>query len=193
MEEGLTSGLALMSYLAADGYVIKTDLFSLRSRVPGVYDSTETQLPPGVYPLPKIRINPAVLQYFRDNVKVEFDGKTDTEGNIAHAIDEATGTMDEVMTRGNLLSIRGHGLKLEGDEFHQEQLGVFFKPNNGVPIKASIVAWNSPRLLKVLVPQELTAETEYQIAVETWSSPMGHPGIFKKARDMRSRFRLKAV
>ncbi|MDR0474061.1 MAG: hypothetical protein LBH43_10375 [Treponema sp.] len=86
-------------------------------------------------------------------------------------------------------SLRGHGLKLEGDEFHQEQLDVFFKPNNGVPI----VDWNSPRLLKVLVPQELIAETEYQIAVETWSSPRGHPGILKKARDMRSRFRLKAV
>jgi hypothetical protein len=190
IEQGLNDGLKLMYYLAANGYRIRTPLFSLKISIPGIYDGTERHLPPGVYPVPRIRINPELRKYCKENVKVEFDGKSDTEGYIGHALDEATGKIDEVMTRGNLLTINGCGIKLESDEPHREQMGVFFKPKSGVPIKASIVAWNSSRLLKVIVPPELTEGAEYQIAVETWSSPKGHSGVFKKARDMRSKFTL---
>ena len=45
IEEGLTVGLKLIEYLTADGFKIKTPLFTLRLRVPGEYDGSETHLP----------------------------------------------------------------------------------------------------------------------------------------------------
>jgi hypothetical protein len=50
IEDGLTDGMKLICYLAADGYSISTPLFNLKIRVPGEYDGSETRLPEGVFP-----------------------------------------------------------------------------------------------------------------------------------------------
>jgi hypothetical protein len=190
IEEGLTRGFELIYYFVAAGYRITTPLFNLRLRVPGEYDGDETQLPDGVYPAARLRCNPVFGKYLKEHVKIQFNGKEDSEGSIIKAIDEATGLKNQVMTRGNILTIKGVGIKLESDEERKDQMGVFFKPKTGVPIKASVIAWNAAKLLKVVVPQELEEGTAYQIAVETWSSPRGYPGVLKKAREIRSRFML---
>ena len=44
IEEGFQAAMRLMRYLIADGYRIKTPLFTLRTRFPGEYDGTETHL-----------------------------------------------------------------------------------------------------------------------------------------------------
>jgi hypothetical protein len=41
IEEGLNAGIMLMYHLAADGYKIKTPLFTLKMRIPGEYEGTE--------------------------------------------------------------------------------------------------------------------------------------------------------
>ena len=193
IEEGFYAAMELIYYLAADGYKIKTPLFNLSIRVPGEYTGSETHLAAGSFPVARLRTSPAFRKYLKEFTTVEFDGKDETDGFIARAVDEATGIVDEVMTRGNILTINGYGLKLESDEAHKDLMGVFFKPASGVPIKASVVAVNENRTLKVLVPAQLTDGMAYQIAVETWSSPRGYPGICKKARDMRSDFSLIAA
>jgi len=190
IEEGLTKGIELIYYLVAAGYRIKTPLFNLMIRVPGEFDGTETRMPDGCFPVVKLRINPAFRKYLREYVNVAFDGKEDGDGFISKAVDEATGRTNEVMTRGNILTIKGRGLKLECAEERKTQMGVFFKPDNGAPIKAAVIALNAPKQLKVIVPPELAVGTAYQIAVETWSSTKGRPGALKKARDIRSGFTL---
>ena len=54
---------------------------------------------------------------------MEFDGIDQRDGLIAEAVDEHTGLLDEVMTIGNLLTLRGYGLKVEADA---DQAGLFF-------------------------------------------------------------------
>jgi hypothetical protein len=132
-------------------------------------------------------------KYLAEKVTVEFDGIDQSDGLIAEARDEATGLVDETATIGNILTIHGFGLKIEADEEHKEQSGVFFVPKPGVPIKAKVLAVNEPRTLKVVVPAELAEGTAYQIAVETWSSAKGGGALLKKARDMRSDFKVTAA
>jgi hypothetical protein len=133
-----------------------------------------------------------VRKYLKERVKVEFDGIDQSEGMIAQATDKATGLIDEAATIGNILTIHGYGLKIESDEEHTEQAGVFFVPTPGVPIKAKVIAVNENRTLKVLVPAELVEGKAYQIAVETWSSAKHTGAPLKKARDIRSEFMVTA-
>jgi hypothetical protein len=193
IEEGLRAGIELMYYLTADGYKIKTPLFSLRLRVPGEYSGGETSLPGGTFPLARLQVSPAFRKYLREKVKLEFDGKEGGDGIIAETRDEATGLVDEVMTRGNILTINGSGLKIESDEERKNRMGIFFKPETGESVKAEVIAVNEPKTLKVVVPAELVEGTAYQIAVETMSSPKNSGFLTKKVRDLHSDFMLVAV
>jgi len=190
IEEGLTKGMELIYYLVAAGYRIKTPIFSLRIRIPGEFDGIESQLPDGCFPVARLKTNPVFNKYLRDFVKVKFDGREEGESFISNAVDEATGRVNEVMTKGNILTINGRGLKLECPDGKKTQMGVFFLPANGVPIKAAVVAWNASKVLKVIVPPEMVVGAAYQIAVETWSSTKGNQGALKNGRDIRSRFKL---
>jgi hypothetical protein len=191
IEEGLTRGLELMFYLAADGYKIKTPLFNLKIRVPGEYDGAETHLPAGVFPVARLHTSAAFRGYIKERVKIEIDGMDQREGFIAEACDEATGLIDEAATIGNILTIHGYGLKIDADEDRAIGAGVFFKPETGLPVKAAIIAVNEPRTLKVMVPDSLAEGTSYQLAIFTQSSVRSSHRL-KTMRDMRSEFTVTA-
>jgi hypothetical protein len=145
IEEGLTAGMELIYYLAADGYKIKTPLFNLRSRVPGEYDGSETGLPDGTFPEVRLSVNGDFRKYIREHVQLEFDGIESNNGYIANV--DADGTIDEAITIGELIAVRGYGLKVESDAEHADQVGIFFENPDGVRTKAKIVAVNEPKTL----------------------------------------------
>jgi hypothetical protein len=189
IEEGLTKGLRLMGYLAADGYRISTELFNLKIRVPGEYDGSENRLPDGVFPVARLQISAAFRKYLKERVKLDFSGIDQSDGLIAEARDEATELVDEVATIGNLLTVHGFGLKIEGDEDHRDTVGLYFEPETGAAIKTEIIAVNEPRTLKVIVPALETGKA-YSLKVVTQSSAKGGGALLKKVREMRSEFTL---
>jgi len=188
IEDGLNAGIELIYYLIADGYRIKTPLFNLRMRIPGEYDGSETHLPPEVFPTARLQPSAALRKYLKEKVQVQIDGKEEVEGYIAQATDEATGLVDEIATVGNILTIHGYGLKLEAPPSYTA--GVFFKPESGLPVEATIIAVNEPRTLKLVVPAGLVNGVPYRLRVQTWSSPRNGGAILKNMRDVRSEFTL---
>jgi hypothetical protein len=177
IEEGLNAGILLMYHLAADGYKIKTPLFTLRIRIPGEYEGTEDSLPSDITPVARLQISSAFRKFLDKNVKLEFAGRDLDDSFISKATDHVTSSEDDVMTKGNIITIHGRGLKIEGDEAHKNQVGVFFVPKSGKPIKASTVVVNTNKILKVLVPTELTKGASYQLAVETQSSTRSNGSV----------------
>ena len=193
IEEGMNAGMELIFYLVADGFKIKTPLFNLKMSIPGEYKGTERSLPEGNFPVARIQPSLALRKYLKEKVEVEFDGIMEHEHLIAEMTDEATGIVDEVMTIGNVLTIRGLGLKVESDEAHKEHVGIFFKSVSGISTRADIIAVNEPRTLKVLVPQGLCQGTSYHIEVATQASPRSTGHILKKPRSFRSEITLIAA
>ena len=192
IEEGLNAGIELIYYLAADGFRIKTPLFNMKLRVPGEYDGSETHLPQGVFPTVRMQISPAFRKYIRERVTTEFGGIDQSDGLISEAYDEATEMTDEVATIGNLLTIHGFGLKIEGAELHKDAIGLFFEPEcGGAPVKADIIAVNEPRTLKVIVPA-LKAGVQYRLKVVTQSSARTSTHLLKELRESLSDFSLTA-
>jgi hypothetical protein len=100
IEEGLTAGMRLIGYLAADGFRINTPLFNLKIRVSGEYDGSETRLPDGIFPVARLQTSAAFRKYLKERVKVDFSGIDQSDGLIAEVRDEATEMVDEVVTIG---------------------------------------------------------------------------------------------
>ncbi|MDR2701225.1 MAG: DUF4469 domain-containing protein, partial [Spirochaetaceae bacterium] len=193
IEEGMNAGMELIHYLVADGFKIKTPLFTLKLRVPGEYDGSETHLPHELHPVARLQTGAHFRKYLQERVQVEFDGIDQSDGLIAEARDEATELVDEAATIGNLLTIHGYGLKLEGDEAHRDAVGLYFEPEEGgTPVKAEIIAVNEPRTLKVIVPAGLEAGKAYRLKIVTQSSAKSNGHLLKEAREVPSEFRLTA-
>ena len=192
IEEGLNAGMELIYYLVADGYRIKTPLFNLKMRIPGEYNGMETVLPEGIFPVARLQASMGFRRYLKEKVKVKFDGVDRHFSFIAEITDEATGLVDDVMTVGNLLTIRGSGIKIESDETHKDQVGVFFRNPSGKTTKAKIIAVNEPRTLKVLVPTELCSGALYRIEVATQSSGKSRH-MLKELRNIHSELLFAAA
>jgi hypothetical protein len=192
IEDGFNAACELIYYLAADGYKLKTPLVNMGIRLPGEYEGAETSLAEGLYPEIRVQAAAALRQYIRDRVKVQFDGIDQSDGFIAEAVDEKTGLMDEVMTIGNLLTVRGYGLKIEWEGIYEDTVGLRFDDGQTLPTKARIIAVNEPRTLKVIVPADLKPGREYTLQVVTQSSAKGNGGILKTVREVRSGFKLAA-
>jgi hypothetical protein len=190
IEEGLTAACELIYYLAADGYKLKTPLFNLKIRLPGEYEGAETALAEGQYPEVRMQSAAPFRQYIRDRVQVQFDGIDRAEGLIAEAVDARTGRTDEVMTPGNLLTVLGYGLKIDGDGDHKDEVGLWFDDGQHPPVRAELIAVNEPKTLKVVVPAGLAVGGEYTLKVVTQSS-LKHGGKARKTvREVRSDFTL---
>jgi len=192
IEEGLTAGMELIYYLAADGYRIKTPVFNLNIKVRGEYDGNETHLPDGIFPEGRLQITGAFRAYLRNKVEVEFDGIEARDGFIAEAFDEASKLIDQAATIGNLLTIRGYGLKIDSDEAHEQDVGLFFEDDTGARVRATIVAVNVPRTIKVLVPAELAVGAEYRLVVVTQTLVNGGKAFLKEVRQVRADFTITA-
>ena len=192
IEEGMLAGIELIYYLAADGYRINTPLFNLRLRIPGEYDGGETRLPDGIYPEARLTVNNDFRKYIRENVQLEFDGIESNNGYIASVDDNADGTTDVVITIGGLIAVHGYGLKVESDEEHLDETGVFFENEDGLRTKVDILAVNEPKTLKLIVPSTLIPDANYYLVVVTQSYVKQGGGKLKKPREVRSEFILKA-
>jgi hypothetical protein len=190
IEEGFTAACKLIYYLTADGYKLKTPLFNLKIRLPGEYEGAETSLAEGVRPEVRMQSAAPFRQYIRERVGVQFDGVDQADGLIAEALDEHSGQTDEVMTPGNLLTIRGYGLKIESDARHKDEAGLWFDDGRNPPVKAEIFAVNAPRTLKAIVPAGLAAGGEYTLKVVTQGSAKHSATLLKAVREVRSDFTL---
>jgi hypothetical protein len=193
IEDGVNAFMELVYYLVADGYRIKTPLFNLRMRLPGEYSGDETRLAEGVYPEARLQTAAAFRKYLKEKVKIEFAGIAEDLGHIGEALDAASGDLDESATMGNILEIRGHGLKLDADDAHKDEVGVYFEASDGVKVKCKLVPVNEPRLIKVIVPTSLTADTDYSLVLITQSTIHGSSHILKNLRTIRSEFTIKAL
>lgn len=189
IEEGFLAAEQLIIYLAADNYRIKTNLFHLGVRIPGEYDGMETHLPAGRHPEVRLSADDTLRNYIRQHVEIVFDGIEENNGYIGQVVDDASGSVDQMITMGNIVTVNGYGLKVESDPEHADQVGVFLVDGGGgeTPVKA--VALNEPRTLKLLIPDALTADY-YWLLIRTQSSTKSSTQLLKNVREVRSEFTL---
>ena len=109
-------------------------------------------------------------------------------GYIAEVMDEATGITDEVLTKGNLITIRGWGLKIDGETANQNEIGLYFVPvaGGGQSLKAEIIAVNEPRTIKAIVPTGFNSTYPHRIKIVTQTSAKTGGHLLKNIRELWS-------
>jgi hypothetical protein len=204
IEEGLSAGMQLIKYLAADGFRIKTPIFNLSVRVPSEYDGTEDHLPAGHHPKGRLNLSAEARKYFDQHVTIEINGKEDNAGYISEVIDTYDGSVDETLHLNYPFEIHGAGLKIVADEEHTGEEGLFIvlanDPSLSVPIDPRFITVNEPHLIKAAISltnagadfpvTHAGAELPIYLEIRTQSSAKSST-LLRDIRTMRTDFTLK--
>jgi hypothetical protein len=193
IEEGLNAGMELITYLAADGFKIKTPIFTLKVAIPGEYEGSETHLPDGVKPQGRLNLSSELRKYIRDHVELQIDGIEENPGIISEVINLETGEVNETIKINKLCEVRGAGLKIAADAEHTDDVGIFLEnatSGTRVKLEPTGIAVNEPRDLKALVhnPAGIFVDTAYYVVIRTQSAATNSSSLLKHVREMKSDF-----
>jgi hypothetical protein len=173
------------AYLLCDGYGLNMGYFSIHTRVGGGWKTVDEANDRIKHPVGfSFRVRRPLAE-LADRIELDAQGITSNEGFIGEALDEATGSLDETATIGNILTITGSGLKVAGDG----DCGVYFQSEDDQSLTRLVLAVNEPKTLKVVVPA-LPAGNEYRIVVKTCTPTGKHGGQLKTMRTIISDFTL---
>jgi hypothetical protein len=151
-----------MAYQLANGFSVNTGYFTANAQVRGVFNSKTETFNPKKHSI-LFRFNQgSVLRNEIPNVAVQVLGVGETGIVISHVQDKKTGSVNDLITPGGALKIRGGKLKIAGDN---PDVGVFFEDEAGntVQIEARDLIVNNPSELIVEIPQ--LAPGKYQLVV----------------------------
>ena len=151
MEHNVMLFLKEMAYQMMDGYSVNTGYFTANAQVRGVFDSPAETFNPAKHSV-LFRFNQGdVLRKEIPNIKVQVMGVGESGIMISHVVDVKTGSVNDLLTPGGMLKIRGGKLKIAGDN---PQVGVTFEDEagNAVRVDERDVIVNNPSELLVQIP-----------------------------------------
>jgi hypothetical protein len=198
IEEGAGAFMELAIYLAADGYKIKTPMFTLKAAFPGEYDGTETHLPADITPQARLNVAPELRKFFSDNVKPEIIGVEENTGIIAEVINRVTGETNLTVHPNSLFAIRGVGLKIAADADHLADTGIYFEnAETGVRVKVNPldVDVNTTHALHAIAPSStnIPAGQQFYVTVRTQTTVQHGSTLLKSVREMKSDFTVTSA
>ena len=77
--------------------------------------------------------------------------------------DVVSGKTNDILTKGGVVQLVGSRLKFDAKDAVQ---GIFFVPETGEAVRATVIAENKPARLVAIIPADLPADT-YYIEVHT--------------------------
>ena len=176
MEHNVRLFLDEMVFQLKNGFAINTGYFTANAQVRGVFESKTDKFDPAKHSV-LFRFNQGdVLRKEIPNVSVQVMGMGDTGVVISHVQDKKTGSVNDLLTPGGALRIRGGKLKIAGDH---PDVGISFESESGalVRVEPRDVIVNNPSELIVEIPQmapgkyRLTVCTQYNATAALLKTP----------------------
>ena len=149
--------------LIKDGSALNTPLFNTALTIAGVFNGANDSFDKKRH---TVNLNMTAGTLLRDavtKVKCEKTEAAGTDPYITEVTDIVSGKTNEVLTKGGIVQITGSRLKFDAKDASQ---GIFFVPETGNPVRASVIAENKPARLMAIIPADLAAGT-YYIEVRT--------------------------
>ena len=159
-----------------DGYSVNTGWFTASAQVRGVFDSRTETFDPTKHSV-LFRFNQGdLLRKEIPNVEVQVMGLGECGIMISQVTDSKTGSVNDLITPGGTLTIKGSKLKIAGDN---PMVGVTFEDGagNAVSVEKCDLVVNKPSELIVQIPPLATGT--YQLAV---CSQYGISSLLKEPR-----------
>lgn len=152
--------------LLADGAAVNTSLCNMSPSISGVFEGAADSFDPSRH---KVNINIYANTATRDvakKIKVEKVQVADPSPYIVEVKDVVSGTVNETLTPGGILELRGSRLKFVATN---PTNGLFLVPETGSEIRIEVIAENKPARLMALLPAQLAAGTYYVEVRTTFS------------------------
>ena len=112
---------------------------------------------------------------------------------IAEIVNHVTGEIDLTVNAGAIFYVRGMGLKIEADDLHAAEAGLFLEDADTgacTRIDAVNIALNEPRELRAIAPTTVVAGKQYCVVVSTQASAKNSTHLLKNIREMKSDFTI---
>jgi hypothetical protein len=162
MEHNVKLFLKEMTYQLKGGFGINTEYFTASTQVRGAFKNRNEKFDPNKHSV-LFRFNQGVLlRKELSDIEVQVMGMGEVGIIISHVVDVKTGSVNDLITPGGTLKIRGGKLKIVGDN---PQVGVSFEDEagNAVQVDERDIIVNKPSELLVHIP-ELNAG-RYQLTI----------------------------
>ena len=159
------------SSLIKDGAALNTPLMNTSMSISGVFDGANDSFDKKRH---TVNLNITAGTLLRDavtKVKCEKTEAASTDPYITEVADIVSGKVNEVLTKGGVVQLVGSRLKFDAKDAAQ---GIFFVPETGNPVRASVIAENKPARVMAIIPADLPAGT-YYIEVRSKHSGGGKP------------------
>ena len=144
--------------LVANGAALNTPLMNASMSISGVFDGANDSFDRRRH---AVNLNMTTGTLLRDalaSVKCEKTQIASTDPYITEVKDVVSDTVNSALTKGGIVQITGSRLKFDAKD---ETQGIFFVPETGAPVRATVVAENKPARLTALIPQTLDAGIRY--------------------------------
>ena len=151
------------SSLIKDGAALNTPLMNTSMSISGVFDGANDSFDKKRH---TVNLNITAGTLLRDavtKVKCEKTEGVSTDPYITEVKDVVSGKTNDILTKGGVVQLVGSRLKFDAKDAAQ---GIFFVPETGEAVRATVIAENKPARLMAIIPSDLPAGT-YCIEVRT--------------------------
>ncbi|XTB05463.1 DUF4469 domain-containing protein [Treponema denticola] len=151
------------SSLIKDGAALNTPLMNTALSISGVFNGANDSFDKKRH---TVNLNLTAGTLLRDavtKVKCEKTEGASTDPYITEVADIVSGKVNEVLTKGGVVQLVGSRLKFDAKDTAQ---GIFFVPETGEAVRATVIAENKPARVMAIIPADLPAGT-YCIEVRT--------------------------
>ena len=138
------------AYQLCDGFTINNGYYSIYPNLGGTFKGLRDTPNPKSNPLSfRFRTNKP-LRKLAESIAIEIDGFAEVDAYIDEFIDTEDNTRNTWYMPGNLFSLSGNRIKIEGDD---TGVGLFFVPvNGGDPVKVTRFNENTPSSIRGITP-----------------------------------------
>ncbi|MCG8525528.1 MAG: DUF4469 domain-containing protein [Opitutales bacterium] len=147
-----------------DGGAVNTPLFNVSPSVSGVFEGAEDRFDPTRHRV-NLNLNPGkLLRDAEGQIETEKVTVADPIPFITQVIDAISGTTNDQLTPGGVMTLVGSRLKLITDD---EDNGIFLiSEADDTETKCTVIVDNKPARLIAMIPEGLTAGA-YELEVRT--------------------------
>ena len=164
MEHNVNLFFREMAFQLMNGFGVSTGWFTAIAQVRGVFANQMEKFDPKKHVI-LFRFNQGdLLRKELPKVNVQITGMGDSATVISHVVDKKTGEVNDLITPGGMLKIRGGKLKIAGDN---PENGVYFQDEEGNQFKVEHrdIVTNNPSELMVEIPQLIPGK--YRLIITT--------------------------
>jgi hypothetical protein len=150
-------------YQLADGFSVENDYFSIHPKIGGTFDHADAKADREKNPVDFTFRKRQELRDIISRITVEIEGAAESGAYIAEVLDVASGTSDEKLTSGGVVTVLGSRIKIAGED---ASCGLYLVQADGAVIKVTgNFVENHPTRLSAQLPA-LSAGT-YRVRVIT--------------------------